>query len=212
MRPGRDYSILSRFFFHGAFWHNGGAVSGTFGLSPVFQLAPRAFGQRFLTPSIANRRTQEPTHVTSRHAVHRPVGRSAAGRHGPQGQRLRLPGPRAGLLGRPLRGRTRPLADAGYCAGQARPARTATTCSATPSARTWSARPCCDRIDAAAQGDPAAARVGRRQAGRRQRARRRGAEEHGPRRAEARRRRRQRLHRLEHLAPAVFVPAGAASR
>ena len=79
--------------------------------------------------------------AASRHAVHRPVGRSAAGRHVPQGQRLRLRRPRAGLLGRPLRsrqgaGRRRLLRR------QARPARTATTCSATRSATTSSARRC----------------------------------------------------------------------
>ena len=33
-------------------------------------------------------------------------------------------------------------ADPNYCSRQARPAWTATTCSATRSARTWSARPC----------------------------------------------------------------------
>ena len=69
-----------------------------------------------------------------------------------------------------------------------------------------------DPIDAAARGHPAAARVGRRRSGRRQRPRRRGAEEHGPRSAEAGRGRGQRLHRLEHLALALFVSAGAARR
>ena len=62
----------------------------------------------------------------------------------------------------------------------------------------------------AAQGDPAAARLGRRQSGRRQCPRRRGNEEHGPRGAEAGRERGQRLHRLEHLAVALFVSAGLA--
>ena len=44
------------------------------------------------------------------------------------------------------------------------------------------------------------------------RAGRRGDEEHGPGRAEAGRRRGQRLHRLEHLAAVLFLPAGARRR
>ena len=53
----------------------------------------------------------------------------------------------------------------------------------------------CDIIDERHKSDPAAARLGRRQARRRQQAGRRGAEEHGPGRQAVRRRRRQRLHR-----------------
>ncbi len=56
----------------------------------------------------------------------------------------------------------------------------------------------------AAPVDPAAARVGRRRPGRRQSPRGRGHEERGPRRPAARRRRRERLHRLEHLAAACI--------
>ena len=67
-----------------------------------------------------------------------------------------------------------------------------------------------DVIDERHQADLAAARVGRRRSGRRQRPGRRGTEEHGPRGAEAGRRRGERFHGLEHLASAVFVPAGAA--
>ena len=61
----------------------------------------------------------------------------------------------------------------------------------------------------AASGDPAAACVGRRRSGRRQSPRGRGHEERGPRGPAAGRRRRERLHRFEHLALALFVPAGA---
>ena len=67
----------------------------------------------------------------------------------------------------------------------------------------------CDRIDAAASCDLAAARVGRRRSGGRQSPRGRGHEERGPGRSAARRRRGEWLHRLEHLAAVVFVPARA---
>ena len=64
----------------------------------------------------------------------------------------------------------------------------------------------------AAQGDSARLRVGRRRPGGRERAGGRRTEEHGPRGAEVRRERGQRFHRFEHLASALFVPAGAANR
>ena len=67
-----------------------------------------------------------------------------------------------------------------------------------------------DNIDAAAPGHPAAGGLGRRRSGGRQRPGRRGDEEHRPRGAEVRRQRGQRLHRFEHLALALFLPAGAA--
>ena len=82
---------------------------------------------------------------------------------------------------------------------------TATTCSATRSARTSSARRCaigstsgtrrsCRRTCGATASRPASTPRGR------------GDEEHGPRRAAARRRRGQRLHRLEHLALLYSFP------
>ena len=153
---------------------------------------------------------KEHDHGTTDHAVHRPMGRSAAGGRGPQGQRIRLPGAGAGLLGRPFRrrqgaGRRRLLRRPPRPAGALRPA--------SPRHQRAPGRPGRARPDRrAAQGHPAAARLGRRRSGRRQRPRGRRAEEHGPRRAEAGRRRRQRLHRLEHLALAVFVSAGRPSR
>ena len=69
-----------------------------------------------------------------------------------------------------------------------------------------------DRIDAAAPGDPAAGGLGRRRSGGRERPGGRGDEEHRPRGPEARRQRGQRLHRFEHLALVLFLPAGAAAR
>ena len=93
------------------------------------------------------------------------------------------------------------LADSNYCSAQARSAGPLRL--AVPRDQLAPGRPGRVRSDRpAAQLDPAAARVGRRRPGRRQSPRRRGDEEHGPRRPAARRRRGQRLHRLEHLAPA----------
>ncbi len=66
-----------------------------------------------------------------------------------------------------------------------------------------------DRIDERHQAILPAARVGRRQTLRRQHPRGRRAQADSPRRPAAGRGRRQRLQRLEHLAPAVFVSADA---
>ena len=62
----------------------------------------------------------------------------------------------------------------------------------------------------AAQGDLAGVRLGRRRSGRRARPGRRGYEELRPGGAAVGPRRGQRLHRLEHLAPALLLPAGLA--
>ena len=51
------------------------------------------------------RTEEEETNGKTSHAVHRPVGRPAAGGAGRQVRRVGLRRPRAGLLGRPLRGR-----------------------------------------------------------------------------------------------------------
>ena len=58
-----------------------------------------------------------------------------------------------------------------------------------------------------APGDPAAGGLGRRRSGRSQRPGGRGDEERRPRGAEAGGRRGQRLHRFEHLAVVVLLPA-----
>ncbi len=100
------------------------------------------------------------------------------------------------------------LSDDRYCAASAI-CSNATTCNAMPSARTWSARPCSIVDRPAPQGHLAGARLGQRQTGRSQRAGRRRAEEDGPRGPAAGRRRRQWLYRFEHLAPALFLSAGA---
>ena len=67
-----------------------------------------------------------------------------------------------------------------------------------------------DIIDARHKSILPPLRLGQRQSGRGERPGRRGIEEHGPGRAEAGRERGQRLHGLEHLASALFVPAGLA--
>ncbi len=91
------------------------------------------------------------------------------------------------------------LNDDGYCAAKrdlVGPLRPAVPRDQQPPRRAGGARH--DRR--AAQEHPPAVRLGRRQPRGRQQARRRRDEEHRPRRAEARRGRGQRLHRLEHLA------------
>ena len=79
------------------------------------------------------------------------------------------------------------VADPSYCSREARPARPVRP--AVPCDQHAPGRPGGVRSDRrAAQGDPAAARVGRRRSGRRQSPGGRGHEEHRPGRAEARRR------------------------
>ncbi len=140
--------------------------------------------------------------------MHRPMGRFAFGGTVPQVQRVRLRRPRIGLLGRSFRRRPGPLharllQPEARTAGAARPER---LCHQRPLGGPGGAGS--DRP--AAPGDPAAGGLGRRRSGGRERPRGRGDEKHRPRGPEARRQRGQRLHRFEHLALVLFLPAGAA--
>ena len=124
-------------------------------------------------------------------------------------KQFRLRWPRIGLLGRSLPNRSR-LGRARLLRMQARIAGAQRA-----SGLGDQQSPCrpgrAGRDRRAAPGHPAAARLGRRQSGRRQRAGGRGNEERGPRGAEAGRDRGQRFHRFEHLAVALFLPAGLAA-
>ena len=99
------------------------------------------------------------------------------------------------------------LPEDGYCARNASCSKP-TGCKSSPSAPTWPARPCWT-ISTPGTSPSCRRTSGATAIRRSQRPCRRGAEGHGPGGPEARRGHCQRLHRLEHLAAAVFLPAGA---
>ena len=142
---------------------------------------------------------------TTRHFVHRPVGRPAAHRARREGRRLGLRRPRARLLGRPLRRRRRArrrqlLPRAARAARAPRPERLGDR---QPPRGPGGLRP----HRRAPPGRRPARRLGRRRPRGRPPARRREDQGHRARRRPARRDDRHGLHRLADLAPALLVPA-----
>ena len=152
---------------------------------------------------------EEERHGPTSHAVHRPVGRPAAGElaekrggWGFDGLELACWGDHFDVAAA--------LRDAGYVAGRARAARAprpAVLGDQQPPRRPGRVRS--DRR--APPGRPAARGLGRRRPGGRAPARRRGDEGHRPGRGAARRQGGQRLHRLGDLAPALLLPARTTS-
>ena len=142
-------------------------------------------------------------YATTRHSVHRPVGRPTAHRARREGRRLGLRRPRAGLLGRPLRRRRRARGRGllPRAARAARAPRAERVDDRQPPDRPGRLRP--DRRPP--PGRRAARRVGRRRPRGRPAASRGQAQGHRARRRAARRDDRDRVHRLADLAHALLA-------